>query len=197
MEKSLKRIAGAVAEAAETIRRMLDPWFLGLLARLVFASVLTGYFLNSAGTKVGDGIAGFFMIRDNAYYQILPTIVEAAGGDVSRIALLPWGLIVMLGTYAEFALPILLVIGLFTRPAALGMIGFVAVQTIVDILFHMVDPATIGGFFDRMPDAAIADQRLLWVFLLAYLALEGPGRISLDALISARRAAAQRLQPTA
>lgn len=186
MWMTLSRTATALEAAGDRMTRALDPWFLGLLARVVFASVLAGYFLNSAGTKVGEGIAGFFMIRDNAYYQILPSVVEGAGGDVSQIALLPWGIIVALGTYAEFILPILIVVGLFTRLAALGMIGFVAVQTVVDILFHMVDAQTIGTFFDRAPDATIADQRLLWLFVLAYLALKGPGTASVDALLARR-----------
>ena len=39
--------------------------------------------------------------------------------------------------------------------------GFIAVMTWTDITGH---EAKIGGFFDRFQDAAIADQRLLWLF---------------------------------
>ena len=123
-----------------TLERLTGGWFLGLFARFVFAAVLWGYFLNSAGTKVGDGLTGFFMIAPGAYYQIALPAVEAAGGDVDHFAFLPCLLIVTLGTYAEFVLPLLLVIGLFTRVAALGMIIFIGVQTLVDITVHMVDP---------------------------------------------------------
>ena len=44
--------------------------------------------------------------------------------------------IVVAGTVAEFILPILIAIGLFTRLAALGMIGFVIVQTLTDLFGH-------------------------------------------------------------
>jgi putative oxidoreductase len=162
----------------------LDGWFLGLFARFVFAAVLLVYYLNSAATKVGEGIAGFFSIGDNAYFQILPSVVEAYGYDASQVPFFPWDLIVIAGTYAEFVLPLLIVLGLFTRLAALGMIGFIVVQSYVDIAFHGADSATVGRWFDRLPDAAILDQRALWVFLLVTLALKGAGAVSLDHLAS-------------
>jgi putative oxidoreductase len=99
------------------------------------------------------------------------------------VPLIPWDLIVYLGTYSEFLLPLLIVIGLLTRVAALGMIVFVAVQSYVDIVFHHADPETIGAFFDRLSDATILDQRALWVFLLTYLVIRGPGRVSVDHLL--------------
>ncbi|RST84836.1 DoxX family membrane protein [Aquibium carbonis] len=175
----LKALHDAVFGAVE---RALDGWFLGLAARFVFAAVLWFYFLNSARTKVGDGILGFFTITDNAYYQIALPAVDAAGGDVSRVAFLPWGLLVFMGTYGEFILPLLVVLGLFARIAALGMIAFIGVQTLVDITVHQVGPETIGALFDRFPDAVIMDQRLLWLFPLVYVALKGAGAVSLDAL---------------
>ena len=161
----------------------LDGWFLGLLARLVFAAVLAIYYLHSAATKVGDGITGFFSIGDNAYFQILPSVVEAYGYDASQVPFFPYDIIVFAGTYAEFVLPVLIVLGLFTRLAALGMIGFIVVQSYVDIAFHGVDAATIGTWFDRLPGAAILDQRAFWVFVLLYLVVRGAGALSLDAVL--------------
>ena len=161
----------------------LDGWFLGLLARLVFAAVLAIYYLHSAATKVGDGITGFFSIGDNAYFQILPSVVEAYGYDASQVPFFPYDIIVFAGTYAEFVLPVLIVLGLFTRMAALGMIGFIVVQSYVDIAFHGVDAATIGSWFDRLPSAAILDQRAFWVFVLIYLVVRGAGALSLDAVL--------------
>lgn len=187
----------------KTVRQvepMLDRWFLGLFARLVFLAVLVPYYLNSALTKFD----GPFAIADSAYYQIALPAVEAAGGDVSAISFFPWGLMVFFGSYGEFILPLLLVAGLFTRIAALGMIGFVIVQTLTDILVHNVDATTIGALFDRFPDSVILDQRLLWVFPLVYLAVKGAGLLSLDKLLcsiwSRRRTADEksgRLSPTA
>ncbi|MGI9451697.1 MAG: DoxX family protein, partial [Geminicoccaceae bacterium] len=86
-------------------------------------------------------------------------------------------------TYAEFILPVLIILGLFTRLAALGMIGFVVVQSYVDVVFHGADEKTIGGWFDQLSDATILDQRTLWVFLLVYLVVRGPGLISLDTVL--------------
>jgi putative oxidoreductase len=167
----------------------LDGWFLGLAARFLFAAVLLVYYLNSASTKVGEGIAGFFSVGDNAYFQILPSVVEAYGYDASQVPFFPYDLIVIAGTYAEFILPILIVLGLFTRLAALGMIGFTLVQSYVDIAFHGVDAKTIGAWFDRFPDAAILDQRALWVFLLVYLVVKGAGALSLDWVLGRKLAA--------
>lgn len=166
------------------IEARLDGWFPGLAARLAFAAVLLVYYLNSASTKVGEGIAGFFSIGDNAYFQILPSVVEAHGYDASQLSFFPWDIIVFAGTYAEFLLPLLIVLGLFTRLASLGMIGFIVVQSYVDIAFHGADEKTIGAWFDRFSDAAILDQRLLWVFLLTILVVKGAGAVSLDALLA-------------
>lgn len=163
--------------------RAADSWLLGLLARLAFAAVLLVYFLNSSLTKF-DG--GPFSVADAAYFQIVPPIVEAAGYDASQVAFIPWGAIVYLGSYAEFVLPLLIVAGLLTRLAALGMIGFVFVQSYVDISFHGVEDATIGAWFDNLSGAAILDQRTLWVFLFLYLVLKGAGNLSLDAVMARR-----------
>jgi putative oxidoreductase len=156
----------------------------GLFARHVFAAVLLGYFLTSAMTKIGHGPLGFLTVTDSAYFQILPPVVEAHGFDVSQVPFLPWGLIVHLGTYAEIVLPVLIVVGLFTRLAALGMIGFVVVQSLVDVAFHQADDKTIGALFDRLPDSAILDQRALWMVLLVYLVVRGAGAVSLDRLLA-------------
>lgn len=167
------RIFGAIETTA-------GGWFTGLAARFTFAAVLLVYYLNSATTKIGDGPLGFLSITDNAYFQILPSVVEAYEYDASQVPLIPYGIIVALGTYGEFLLPILIVLGLFTRLAALGMIAFTFVQSFVDIAYHNADGETIGAWFDRFSDAVILDQRALWVFLLLYLVVHGPGRISLD-----------------
>ncbi len=177
-------LAGAVARPHASVfaavERGLDGWFLGLAARFTFASVLSLYFLNSFMTKVGHGFFGFFHIAPGAYYQIALPAVEAAGGDVGQVPFLPWGLIVVLGAYSEFLLPILIVLGLFTRIASLGMIAFIIVQSLTDIYVHQVGAKTAGAMFDRFSDGLIFDQRLLWGFVLAYLAVKGAGAVSLD-----------------
>jgi putative oxidoreductase len=168
------------------VERQADRWALGLMLRLVFIAVLMPYYLNSFLTKVGPGIAGFFEIQASAYYQIVPQAVDAAGGDIDAIGAFPYGLIVLFGTYAEILLPVMIAAGVFTRLASLGMIGFIVVQSAVDIVFHQVNAATIGQLFDRFPDSVILDQRLLWIALLLVLVAKGAGRISVDGMLPTR-----------
>lgn len=166
--------------AFSLLSRLCGTWFLGLAARLTFASVLLFYFWNSATTKLGDGPLGFLYPADGAYAQILPTLLEKVGYDTTMIEFFPYGLIVLLGTWAEFLLPLMIALGLFTRASSLGFIIFIGVMTYVDITGHHVAPETIGHFFDRIQNSMIADQRLLWVFPLFYLTLRGAGSVSLD-----------------
>jgi putative oxidoreductase len=165
------------------LERNLGGWLPGVAGRFVFAAVLFFYFHNSWATKVGAGFPGFLFVQDNAYFQIVPAAVDAAGGEIGKLSLIDH-LIVYAGTYAELLLPILIVLGLFTRIAAIGMIGFVAVQTYVDVFALKVGPETVGAWFDNQSGSAIADQRTLWIFLLLILVLKGPGALSLDGLLS-------------
>ena len=165
------------------VERATEGWLVGLSARAVFASVLFMFFINSALTKLGPGPLGFLSPSVGAYAQILPEMMKSAGFDVTKIAFFPYGLIVLLGTWAEFILPVLIVLGLFTRAASLAMIGFIVVMSYVDITGHGVDAKTIGMPFDGIPTGMIADQRLLWCLLLLVLVIKGAGAISLDALL--------------
>lgn len=184
MSRITSGVVGAHHAAFGAISRGLNGWLPGLAARMIFASVLLFYFWKSALTKVGEGPFGFLMPSDGAYIQILPQLVEQVGYDTSQIEFFPYGLIVLLGTWAEFVLPLLITVGLFTRLASAGFIGFIAVMTFVDITGHHVDATAIGAFFDAKPDSPIADQRLLWVFPLLYLVLRGAGVVSLDWLLA-------------
>jgi putative oxidoreductase len=150
-------------------------WLLPTAARLVFAGVLFSYFWTSAGTKL-DGV---FSPSLGAYAQIFPTAFAAAGYDVGQMAL--WQtLVVLAGAWAEFVLPLLIVLGLVTRLAALGMAGFVTVQSLTDILGHDAGPETVGGWFDPVSDALILDQRAFWMLLFLVLILKGAGPFSAD-----------------
>lgn len=162
-----------------SVNKILSPWLITTTARFAFTSVLFLFFWNSAKTKIGDGI---FSPALGAYVQIFPKKLEALGYDVSQMSGLDT-LIVLLGTYAEFILPTLIAVGLFTRLASLGMIGFIVVMSYVDITGHNVDAATIGVMFDRLPYGLILDQRLLWVFVLLVLILKGAGPISADYML--------------
>ncbi len=151
-------------------------------ARLVFAAVLLIYYWSAGLTKLGPGLTGWLSPSAGAYVQIFPKAFEAAGYDTTQMSTTQT-VIVLAGTWAEFLLPLLIVLGLATRLAALGMIGFVVVQSYVDVAGHGADAATVGTWFDRIPDSVILDQRALWVFLLLTLVALGGGPLALDRTI--------------
>jgi putative oxidoreductase len=168
--------------AANTLNR--QDWLLPTMARFVFAAVLAVYFWASASTKLGDGIFGFLSPSTGGYAQIWPKAMEAVTYDSSQLGIFHWAVVVA-GTWAEFILPLLLILGLFTRLAALGMIGFVAVQTLTDLFGHggIQHAETLGAWFDRLPDGLILDQRAFWMLLLAVLVIKGAGPLSIDRLL--------------
>ena len=172
------------------LERIATP-ILTTLARFIFAAVLLIYYWNSGATKLGDGIFGFLRPSDGAYIQIFPKTVEAAGYDFSALGVFHWAVVVA-GTWAEFLLPLAIVLGLFTRLASLGMIGFIVVQSWVDLYGHGgIDNGTLGAWFDRAPDSIIMDQRAFWVFILLYLVLRGGGPISVDRILKSVTARGQ------
>ncbi len=173
---ALLRLYDSSADRAGTVADMALP----TLARLLFAAILLFYYWGSASTKIG---ASIFSPSSGAYIQIFPKAVEAAGFDFSKLTGLHTA-VVLAGTWAEFLLPALIVLGLLTRLAALGMIGFVAVQSWVDVYGHGLADADIGAWFDRNPSALLLDQRALWLFLLLVLVLKGAGPVSADRILS-------------
>ncbi|WP_296762480.1 DoxX family protein [Sediminimonas sp.] len=157
---------------------------LPLLARIVFAGVLLAYFWASAVTKLGDGVMGIFSPSSGACAQIFPGAMEAVMYDASQLSIFHH-FVVLAGTWAEFILPFLIVIGLFSRLAAFGMMGFIIVQSLTDLFGHggIEHDGTLGAWFDRAPDSLIMDQRALWVFVLLTIVLKGGGALSLDRLL--------------
>ena len=165
------------------VLKALGDWFLPTFARFSFAAVLLMYFWNSAKTKLGNGVLGFLNPSDNAYIQMFPKTVEALGYDTSQLGVFHW-LVAVAGTCAEFILPLLILIGLFTRLAAIGMIGFVFVQSVVDVNGHGVGGKDLGAWFDGPSNALILDQRLMWVVVFVILIVKGAGPLSVDRLLA-------------
>jgi len=87
------------------------------------------------------------------------------------VPLLPFELAAYLGTAAELALPVLLILGLFGQFAALALFLFniVAVTSYPDI-------SEVGR-----------QHHLYWGMLLAWLAVHGPGRLSADTWLFRQR----------
>ena len=173
---------------ALTDRISRADWLLTTLARLIFAATLLSYFWASAFTKLGDGIFGLFVPSVGAYAQIFPKAMEAVVYDTSQLTFFHWAVVVA-GTWAEFILPALVVIGLLTRLSSLGMIGFVAVQSLTDLYGHggIEHPETLGAWFDKVPDSVILDQRAFWIFLLLVLVIKGAGPLSVDKVLLNQR----------
>ncbi len=123
------------------------------LARLYLAQV----FFLAGLTKVRDWDTTLFLFTEEYKVPLLPPAVAA------------WS-----GTAGELILPVLLVLGLGGRFAALGLsvVNVVAVLSLADI-----------------PPAAL-QQHLTWGALLAALALFGSGPWSIDHWLSRRRTAA-------
>lgn len=128
------------------------------LALLATRVALAGIFWRSGRTKVVEGTA--LDISDTTYFLFEH---EYTGLP------LPVDLAVPLATYAEHLFPILLLFGLFTRFAALSLLGM-----------------TLVIQFFVYPDAWWATH-LLWVALAAILVSRGGGLFSLDALLASRR----------
>ncbi|USG62555.1 DoxX family protein [Sneathiella marina] len=176
MAKLMSTVSNVYAAVFGPLETMLQNWLPGLAARLIFSSVLLAFFWQSALTKIGDSI---FSPSVGAYAQIFPKALEAAEYDTDQLSSLHT-VIVFAATYAEFILPALILVGLATRLASIGMAVMIIIMSIVDIFGHNIDAKTIGQLFDRVQDSVIMDQRLLWMFPLIYLVVKGPGLISLD-----------------
>lgn len=163
---------------AVSAARGLDRW-LPDIARLVFACVLLLYFWRSAWTKLGEGVSGWWTPSAGAYAQIFPRAFEAAGYDAAQMSVFHTA-VALAGTWGELVLPLLIVLGLWTRLAALGMLVFVAVQSWVDVVGHGGGAQVLGGWFDGDSAALVADQRALWVVLLLVLVARGGGVCAVD-----------------
>jgi len=88
-----------------------------------------------------------------------------------NVPLLSLELAANLAAYAELLFPVLLIIGLFTRPAALGLFVLNAVAAIA---LAQTDFASAAGHW----------QHIVWGTMLAVIFTFGPGKISLDKWIS-------------
>ncbi|QIE47102.1 DoxX family protein [Pseudohalocynthiibacter aestuariivivens] len=166
-----------------------QDWLVPTLARIIFAGVLFYYFWQSGVSKIAfdQGIGGWLTPTDGAFAQIFPKAAEAVLYDVDQMTFLQ-KVIAVAGGWAEILLPLLIVVGLLTRLAAIGMIGFVIVQSLTDVFAHGVKlgMAANDAWFDRYSDGLLMDQRAFWLFLLIVLVIQGAGPLSLDRVLVRR-----------
>jgi putative oxidoreductase len=92
-----------------------------------------------------------------------------------QVPLLPPGVAAIAGTFGELFFPLLLVLGLFTRVAALGLfaVNLMAVASYWHVLGSDGYEAALG-------------QHVLWGYMTAVIAVVGSGAISVDALLETR-----------
>jgi putative oxidoreductase len=86
--------------------------------------------------------------------------------DEYAVPLLPPDVAAVLGTGGELVLPVLLVLGLFSRFAALGLFAVNAVAVVA-----LMDVAPVA-----------LQQHLLWACLIGVLCIFGPGKWALERL---------------
>ncbi|WP_298166187.1 DoxX family protein [Novosphingobium sp.] len=127
--------------------RLLPETVLLLVARLGIAAV----FFQSGRTKV----EGWLTITDSTYYLFQADY---------KLPLVPPHLAAHMATYCEHLFPILLVLGLGTRFAALGLLGM---TTVIEVFVY--------------PDAW--PTHLSWAAILLPLIAKGGGALSLDRLL--------------
>ena len=139
------------SNAAARLSCLCPDAFLLLVARFGIAAV----FFLSGRTKV-DGI---LHITDSTY-ELFRTEY--------KLPLVPPEIAAHAATYSEHFFPILLVLGLFTRPAALALLGM---TTVIEVFVY--------------PDAW--PTHLSWAGLLLPLIFRGGGAWSLDRLIRLER----------
>jgi putative oxidoreductase len=132
----------------ERITDQVSGWVSHALLALGARAALGAIFFLSGRTKV----EGLLTVTDSAY---------ALFRDEYKVPLLPPEIAAHMAAYAEHLLPILLVLGLFTRLSALGLLGMTAV---IQVFVY--------------PDAW--PTHLSWAVLALYLVGRGAGPFSVD-----------------
>jgi len=130
--------------------RLLDgirPWF--LLASRLWVS---WQFLKSGWLKITDWDTTLLLFREEYHVPVLPSTLAA-----------------VCGTFGELFFPLLLVFGLFTRFAAIGLLA-VNVMAVISY-WHVIGSE---GY-----ESALA-QHVLWGYMLAVTFFCGAGALSLD-----------------
>ena len=123
------------------------------LALRVFPALV---FWQSGRTKV----EGVFTIKDSTWFLFK---------EEYALPVIPSDLAAVLATTAEHLLPALMILGLFTRLSALGLLALTAV---IQVFVY--------------PDAWVTHG--LWAAALLALIAQGPGRFSLDHILHLDRA---------
>lgn len=132
-------------------------WFLKPLTLLGFRLYVAWVFFTSGLTKIQSWSSTLYLFQDEYTVPLLPPELAA-----------------YLGTAAELALPVLLALGLLTRPAALALFVFNIVAVVSYPYLFTVEGA--GGFW----------QHVVWGAMIWTVFVFGPGKLALDYPLSQR-----------
>lgn len=135
----LRDLLNAGAKLYATLER-----FPSALLMLIFRVAVAAVFWRSGLTKLPDWDSTVFLFAEEYKVPLLPPEVAA-----------------YMAVILELSCPVLLVLGLLTRPAAAALLG----MTLVIQIF--VYPLAWG-------------EHLLWAALLLFLITRGPGALSID-----------------
>jgi putative oxidoreductase len=129
----------------------------GTLVALAIRLYVGWQFFKSGLVKIGDWDATLSLFRDEYHVPLLPPELAA-----------------VMGTGGELVFPFLLLLGLFSRPAAIGLfvVNLMAVLSYPQ-LFAFECPAAVN-------------DHAFWDALLLVLVVVGPGKASVDVWLEGR-----------
>jgi putative oxidoreductase len=138
----------------EVAARLLN--YLQPLAALAARWYVCWQFLKSGYLKTLSWDSTLYLFENEYHTPVLPPHVAAYAG-----------------TFGELFFPTLLVVGLFSRLGAIGLscVNLMAVISYAQVLLAPGAEAALG-------------QHILWGSILAFLCVYGPGKLSLDHLLS-------------
>ena len=154
----MKKLIGIYDQAVGMVTSKFAEGIMLLFVRVALA----GIFWRSARTKVEEG--SLLEVSENALFQF-------SEEPFNNVPILNGDLGAYVTTYAEHFLPILIVLGLFTRIGATGLL----IMTMVIQLFVFTEGAVWW------------QTHILWVALALTLIVRGGGIFSLDALLTRKR----------
>lgn len=150
------KILQTINKFGETIGGLIPDWLIGLSMRVAIFTV----FWPSAQTKItGGNVLG----QNLAFWNVTETTFLLFENEYA-VPILPTNISAYLATFGEFFFALFILVGIFTRLSAAGLL----VMTLVIQLFVYPD---------------IWATHLIWAALLIYLMKQGAGAVSLDRVV--------------